>query len=188
MKQIGYVSVLAPAQERNLDVGAKAAGDIGRALRAEELAEGPLRGPDAVERRKRGPGARAVEARDLDGHELETRSRHERSLELGGAAIEGHFVAAVAKLLRERKRRIDMASRTARRNRDPELVCHRYPLLLGLFEPPEAPPLLRTLGPLSSERRRERASPWRLILWRGPAALPAPPSTTVKAPPDEGLP
>ena len=117
--EVGNVVLLAPAEQRNLDVGAEADGNVGGALLLEATGEVALGGPDTVERRERRPGARAVEARDLDVHERESRLRDERSLELGRTAKERDLVPSVAELLRERERWVDVAGGAAGGDCDP---------------------------------------------------------------------
>ena len=117
MDEVGHVVLFAPAEQRDLDVGAEADGGVGRALLLEAALEIALGGPDAVERGERGPGARAVEAGDLDVDEREPRLWDERALELGRAAKERDLVAAVAKLLGERERGVDALSYADTRSR-----------------------------------------------------------------------
>ena len=117
--EVGHVVLFAPAEQRDLDVGAEADGGVGRALLLEAALEIALGGPDAVERGKRGPGARAVEAGDLDVDEREPRLWDERALELGRAAKERDLVAAVAKLLGERERGVDVSGGAAGGYGDP---------------------------------------------------------------------
>ena len=117
---------VAPVDEGELDVGAKAHRDV-RARRAEVAADGLLGGTHAPQRRDERPGTRAVEARDVDGVEREARLRDERGLQLLGLAEELHLVPARGELLCQRERRVDVARGSAGGDRHPQAICHACP-------------------------------------------------------------
>ena len=103
-------------------------GHVGGALLGEEAGDLGLRAAHARERRDERPGARAVEPAHHHRHELEARLGDEPALELCRLPVEPHVVPAVAQLLGQGERRVDVSRRPARRDGDLEVfACHVSP-------------------------------------------------------------
>ena len=89
----------------------------GRLAVARELGEQGLAGTLHLDQGRDGrPGARPVEAADVEALEREALLRHKRGLHALLRAVKAHLVAAVAQLMGKRQRRVDMTGGAAGRN------------------------------------------------------------------------
>ena len=124
VKKIRHTMMGAPVHQRQLDVGPKADGDIGRALLGKASANHAFGGADLHEGRDERPGARAIKASHIDSLEGKARLRDQRRLETCWLAKEADFVATRIELLCERECGIDVSGSAAGGNGHPELVRH----------------------------------------------------------------
>ena len=121
VEHVGHAEAVAAVEQGHLHVGAEAHGNVGGALAREERADLALRAPHAHERARERPGARAVEAAHDDRDQLEAGLGDEAPLELGRLPEEAHVVAALAQLLREGERGVDVAGGSAGSDGDLEV-------------------------------------------------------------------
>lgn len=95
MQQIRNARVFAPAQKRDLDIGAKTYSDIGLAGFRKMAAERALRLIDTPQRAQCRPRARAVEARNRNRHKIEPCLGNQTTLELMRLTYKHNVMATV---------------------------------------------------------------------------------------------
>ena len=84
---------------------------------------------DAPQRAQRGPRTGAVEARDRDRYKIEPGLWNQTTLELVRLAHEHNMMSAVAQLLSQGKRRVDMSRRAAGCDSNGHLIGHENPFV-----------------------------------------------------------
>ena len=128
VQQIRNAGVLAPAQKRDLDIGAKTYGDIGLAGFGKMAAERALRLIDTPQRAQCRPRARAVEARNRNRYKMEPYLGNQH-LELMRLAHKHNVVATVTQFLGQGECGVDMSRRAAGCDSNGHLIGHGSPFV-----------------------------------------------------------
>ena len=129
MQQIRNAGALAPTQQRDLNVSTKADSGIGLTDLREVTGKRALRLVDAPQRGQRRPGTGAIEARDRDGHKIESGLGNQTTLEFARLAHEHNVMTAVTQLLGQGERGVDMSCRAASCNSNGHLIGHGNPFV-----------------------------------------------------------